>query len=222
MSDEANRILRIYSKTRKVSGKMRAMSNAQDYALSLGDAVAKALNGIDFSALSEEEAAALLNPVMKRAYSDAVRAGASAVNAKIQSAKLGLNALTSQYNAQIAGELAKDFSARELSLEYIRNAIARRLLEGTDDTIRRNAQAHYDMGLTVHIVRKYSDLGLRHGTQYAEPCQWCLSRCGEWTSYSAAYDAGCFERHDGCCCQIDYDVGGTHTTSKDKWNWYNR
>ena len=222
MSDEVNRILRIYSKARKVSGKMRAMSNVQDYALSLGDAVAKALNGIDFSALSEEEAAALLNPVMKRAYSDAVRAGASAVNAKIQSAKLGLNALTSQYDAQIAGELAKDFSARELSLEYIRNAIARRLLEGTDDTIRRNAQAHYDMGLTVHIVRTYSSLGLRSGTPYAEPCQWCLDRCGEWDNYQEAYDAGCFERHDGCCCQIDYDVGGTHTTSKDKWNWYNR
>ena len=222
MSEDVNRILRIYNAARKRTGKMRAFSDVQDYAMSLGDAVAKALNGIDFSVMTESEIVSVLNPILKRAYSDAVKAGASKVQAVIESAGIGLNTLTPQYSGQIAKELAKDFSARELSLDYVRNAVSRRLMEGTDETIRQNAQAHYDMGLTVHIVRKYSSLGLRNGTPYAEPCQWCLERCGEWDNYQEAYDAGCFERHDGCCCQIDYDVGGTHTTSKDKWNWYNR
>lgn len=201
---------------------MRSFSHVQDYAVSLGDAVAKALNGIDFSTLSEEEIIALLNPVMRQAYTDAAKAGASAVNASIKAAGLGLNAIVPQYDPQTVVDLARDFGAKELSMEYIRNAVSRQILEGSDRAIRENAQAHDNMGLSVHIVRKYSDLGLRNGTPYAEPCQWCMSRCGEWTSYTAAYNAGAFERHDGCCCQIDYDVGTTHTVSRDKWNWYNK
>lgn len=222
MSEDINRILRIYEAARKRSGKMRAFSDVQDYVLSLGDAVAKALNGIDFSAMTESEIVAVLNPILKRAHSDAVSAEVSMIRSAIKQAKLGISALAPQYSADAARKLARDFSARQVSLDYVRNAISRRIMESADETVRENAQVHYDMGLTVHIVRRYSSLGLRNGTPYAEPCQWCLDRCGEWDNYQEAYDAGCFERHDGCCCQIDYDVGGTHTTSRDKWNWYNR
>lgn len=222
MNDEISRVLRIYSKARKVSRKMRAFSSAQEYAESIGGAVAKALNGIDFSVLSEDEIVALLNPVLRRAYSDAVDAGVSVIRSALDSAGLKLGTLAPQYNAETTRELARDFVSREISTDYVRNAISRRIAEGVDETIRENAQAHDGMGLTVHIVRKYSDLGLRNGTKYAEQCQWCLDRCGDWDNYQEAYDAGCFERHDGCCCQIDYDVGATHTVSRDKWNWYNK
>ena len=222
MSEDVNRILRIYEATRKRSGKMQAFSDVQDYILSLGDAAAKALNGIDFSAMTESEIVAILNPILKRAHSDAVSAEASMIRSAIKRAKLGIDTLAPKYSADKTRELARDFSAKQVSLDYARNAISRRIMESADETVRENAQAHYDMGLTVHIVRRYSSLGLRNGTPYAEPCQWCLDRCGEWDNYQDAYDAGCFERHDGCCCQIDYDVGGTHTTSRDKWNWYNR
>jgi hypothetical protein len=222
MSEDVSRILRIYEAAQKRSGKMRAFSDAQDYVLSLGDAVAKALNGIDFSALSEEEIDILLDPVFRRAYSDAVKAGATMVRMETQSENLGLDTLSPQYNAQTVKDLAKEFVEKQVSMDYIRNAISSRILQGFDDTIRKNAQAHDNMGLSVHIVRKYSDLGLRNGTKYAETCQWCKSRCGEWHNYADAVKAGAFERHDGCCCQIEYKVGRTHTMSKDKWNWYNR
>lgn len=219
---EAERIVRIFMTARNRAKKVRSFLDAQEYAEMLGDSIAKALNGIDFENLTEEEIIAMLNPVMRQAYDDAARVSATVVKAQTQKAGLGINALPSEYNQDAVSDLAKQFVGKAITQDFARNAITKHVLAGVDDTIRRNAESQDNMGLNVHIKRTYSDVGLRRGTPYAEPCQWCLERCGEWTSYQAAYNAGCFERHDGCLCHIDYDVGRTHTSSRSKGNWYNR
>lgn len=220
--DEDKRILQLYSRTRPTPERIRSFKDAQELAESLGDVLTKAAADIDFAAMTEEEIVAVLSPVMKEAYSDAVKAGSDATYARIKSANLGLRTIEPEYNAAIAKGIAKDLAGKEVSEEYFRNLVTNKIVQGVDETLRMNAEAHNDMGLEVRIVRTYSDLGLRQGTPYAEPCQWCLDRCGEWDDYRDAFDAGCFERHPGCCCQIDYDVGTTHTASRDKWNWYNK
>ena len=79
-----------------------------------------------------------------------------------------------------------------------------------------NAEAAANMGLETHIVRTYDGVGLHNGK---DPCKWCMDRAGDWTDYQSAYDAGCFERHPGCGCRIDYHVGKTRTWSNRAGTW---
>ena len=218
---DKDKLLRIYLKARDRT-RSESYADAQDYALKLGDIIAKALGDMDLSEVSEDEISDLLRPVLRQAQTDAISAARLAQQAQNKSAKLGLGVLDADADMAVAETVAGQMAGRAITEEYIAKLVNGRLQSVIDETQRKNAKAQEDMGLDVHIVRKYSDLGLRSGTKYAEPCKWCLDRCGEWTNYQEAYEAGCFERHDGCCCQIDYDVYDTHTVSKDKWNWYNK
>lgn len=218
---DKDKLLRIYLKARDRT-RIESYADAQGYALKLGDIIAKALGDMDLSEVSEDEISDLLRPVLRQAQTDAISAARLAQQAQNKSAKLGLGVLDADADMAVAETVAGQMAGRVITEEYIAKLVNGRLQSVIDETQRKNAKAQEDMGLDVHIVRKYSDLGLRSGTKYAEPCKWCLDRCGEWTNYQEAYEAGCFERHDGCCCQIDYDVYGTHTVSKDKWNWYNK
>ena len=223
MSDK-DKLLRIYLKARGKATGIESYADAQDYALSLGGIIADALEGtgLELSDIPEDELVAMLRPVLKQAQGDALSAARLAQQAQNRAAKLRLGVLEAEVDGAAAEAIAGQIAGRAISKEYLARALNDRLQHIVDETQRKNIKARDDMGLGVHIVRKYSDLGLRSGTKYAEPCKWCLDRCGEWTNYQEAYEAGCFERHDGCCCQIDYDVYGTHTVSKDKWNWYNK
>ena len=120
-----------------------------------------------------------------------------------------LDALLQSESALSKPQLAGKIAAPGL----VKNLIKQSTIGAVDETIRRNAEAREEMGLDVSIVRTYSDVGLRAGTKYSEDCEWCLERCGEWDNYKDAKDAGCFERHPGCLCMIDYHVGKTHSVS---------
>jgi hypothetical protein len=154
---------------------------------------------------------------MKKNHEEVVRVCARAQNDMYRKAGVGLNALTPEFNAEKARGIAQVITdAEEVTDDYMRNLVKNNALGVVDDMIRINSEASENVGLYVHIVRKYDDVGLHNGK---DVCQWCMEREGEWDNYQEALAAGAFERHPGCGCVIDYHVGKTHTWSNTKGAW---
>lgn len=67
-----------------------------------------------------------------------------------------------------------------------------------DDTIRKNAQFHYDAGLSPKIIR----------TANSGCCDWCEEIVGTY-EYKDVSDTGnnVFRRHKRCRCEVDYVPG---------------
>lgn len=128
---------------------------------------------------------------------------------------------------ELIHEIMEDGAAefqRTVSKAAAEIILARETTRAFDETIRINAEVNAEMGLETRITRTYGDVGLHAGTPYAQDCEWCLARCGEWTNVEEAKAAGVFERHPGCQCTVDYKVGKTHTRSMaarrgNNWNF---
>lgn len=215
--DDGKVILRNYMRSRKIGKGISTFSDAQKEAEKLGKLVADAL-GNDFSDVTEDELALAIKAVLTRAYSDSAAGAAVAQRIQNSKLKLGIGSLQAEFDPAEADKIAQELAGKLVSGDFVAHLVQKVTVGAVDETIRKNAEARQDMGLEVHISRTYSDVGLRSGTKYAEECQWCLERCGEWDNYQDAYNAGAFERHPGCLCYIDYHVGKTHTVS-DGGNW---
>lgn len=219
---DADKILRAYFKGRKPLKGIKTFNDAQLYAEGVGTLVSEVLTGnIDFETITEEELIAILRKVMRQGYADSATAAVIAQRLINEQSGLGLKALESEYDPVTAVEVAAELIDKA-SADGIESIVGTRLIRAVDDTIKINAEAQQNAGLTVHIVRKYSDRGLRAGTKWAEDCEWCLARCGEWTNVKEAKADGAFERHPGCLCMIEYDVNGTHTWSREKGTWLDK
>lgn len=210
--ENAKVILRNYMRSKKAVRDIGTFGEAQNYAEKLGKALADVL-GNDFEGVAEEDLASVLRVVLKKVYDDSAVAAASAQYRQNQKAKLGIGILRAEFDPADADRIAEELAGKIAAPGLVENLIKQNSIGAVDETIRRNVEAREEMGLEVHIVRTYSDVGLRAGTKYSEDCEWCLSRCGDWDNYREAYDAGCFERHPGCLCEIDYHVNKTHTVS---------
>lgn len=86
-----------------------------------------------------------------------------------------------------------------------------------DDFQKTNAEIREELGYDQVVIRTYDDVGLHHGTKYAQPCQWCLDRAGTW-DYAEARDNGVFNRHPGCNCKIE--VITSENTRDTQTNWH--
>lgn len=210
--DDVKVILRNYARSKKAVRGIDTFADAQNYAEKLGKALADAL-GDSFEDVPEEELSSVLRAALKRAYDDSAAGAATAQFRQNQKAKLGIGTLRAEFDPADADKIAEELAGKIVEPGFVQNLIKQKTIGAVDETIRRNAEAREEMGLEVSIVRKYSDVGLRAGTKYSEDCAWCLERCGEWDNYKDAKDAGCFERHPGCLCEIDYHVGRTHSVS---------
>ena len=210
--DDVKVILRNYARGKKAVRGIDTFADAQNYAEKLGKALADAL-GDSFEDVAEEELSSVLRAALKRAYDDSAVGAATAQFRQNQKAKLGIGTLRAEFDPADADRIAEELAGKIVEPGFVQNLIKQKTIGAVDETIRRNAEAREEMGLEVSIVRKYSDVGLRAGTKYSEDCAWCLERCGEWDNYKDAKDAGCFERHPVCLCEIDYHVGRTHSVS---------
>lgn len=190
-------------KARKIPT-IKTFIDAQKYAEQLGGDIVESLA----EEMTEEEIIEALIPSLQSAGKNIARAARIAQSIIDDNAGLGLASLEPEFNVmQMAARIAQ-------SIAYGNNATEKELVGIVDETVRINAEAREDLGLTTHIVRTYSDVGIRNGTKYSEDCEWCLSRCGEWNSYADAYAAGAFERHPGCKCEIDYYYDKTGTRGR--------
>ena len=94
-----------------------------------------------------------------------------------------------------------------------------------DDAMRLNAEVMDNLGFETLVVREFhpeeTDQDAHHDSGYWE-CEWCKERATDGMPYKEAYDAGVFERHDGCHCVIYYITNKTverGTGNGTSWNF---
>lgn len=104
-----------------------------------------------------------------------------------------------------------------MSIDYegLRNHIEILSLKAKDDSIKQNASASENAGLSTRVTRTYDNVGVHNRK---DDCEWCLSRCGVDMTLQEAYEKGSFERHPGCGCEILYK---TSKGTKRQSNWRN-
>lgn len=222
---DVNQILRVYGKHLQKNVRLKALAEkawSYEDAHKFADEAAGLLCDVlklymDPATVTYDDAVRIFEATMQKNYSEVTKVCAKVQRGMYRKAGVGLNALTPEFDAEKARGLATVVTeSEEITDDYLRNLIKNNSLGVVDETLRINAAAATNMGLYVHITRKYDDVGLHNGK---DVCQWCMDREGDWTDYQEAYSAGCFERHPGCGCVIDYHVGKTHTWSNSKGGW---
>ena len=222
---DVTQIIRVYEKRlrdsptiKNMAAKAATYKDAQSYATKTAEALIDVIKRyVNITALTQDEALELFPAALERNYAEVARIAANVQQKINKSAGLGLKALTPDFNLEKAQGLATAITdAEQITEDYIRNLVINNSRSIVDDTVRINAAAESNMGLTIRITRRYDDVGLHNGK---DVCEWCKEREGEWDDYQEAYNAGCFERHPGCGCVIDYHVGKTHTWSNSKGGW---
>ena len=222
---DVNQILRVYGKHLQKNVRLKALAEkawSYEDAHKFADEAAGVLCDVlkmymDPATVTYDDAVQIFEAVMQKNYSEVTKVCAKVQRDMYRNAGVGLNALTPEFNAEKARGIAQVITdAEEVTDDYMRNLVKNNALGVVDDMIRINSEASENVGLYVHIVRKYDDVGLHNGK---DVCQWCMDRVGDWTDYGEAYRAGAFERHPGCGCVIDYHVGKTHTWSNTKGTW---
>lgn len=222
---DVNQILRVYGKQLRKNVRLNHLAenawnykDAHDFASKAAELLCDVLKlYMDPATVTYDDAVQIFTAVMKKNHEEVARVCAKAQNDMYKKAGVGLNALTPEFNAEKARGIAQAITdAEEVTDDYMRNLVKNNALGVVDDMIRINSEASENVGLYVHIVRRYDDVGLHNGK---DVCQWCMEREGEWDNYQEALAAGAFERHPGCGCIIDYHVGKTHTWSNTKGAW---
>lgn len=130
------------------------------------------------------------------------------IDQQLQEAKIGMKAVPAAYDyqkerdviekIQQAADKAEEVSQVEPETAQQVESFAQKV---ATNTMQTNARAQNDAGLEVRVTRIYDGVGVH---MRKDPCEWCLSRCGENMPYSEAYSKGAFERHPGCHCEIFY------------------
>lgn len=227
MDETIEKLLRDYRWTlnRKINHiRLNTYADAQAFAKLAGNNLRIVLNPTDIVGMDEDQLTAVLNPLLKE-MSTQVGNAVAIVQKKInRSAGIGLNALVPEYSPETARSVARNIVSGMETAEALKDLpevgkqIVNEAMKVVDEGLRMNAEAHYRSGLETKIIRRYDDVGVHNRK---DPCEWCLSRAGEYSSYMDAYNAGVFERHPGCGCTVEYHVGKTHSFRDASGAWNN-
>ncbi len=225
---DVQQIVRVFEKKVRDSKALKDLAkkasrypDAQKYAEKSAETLMEAIEQfVDVLNLPQDEAVAIFGAGLEANYKEVSNICKQVQKKTNKRIGIDIGALEPEFDitrAQGIGIAITD--AEEKTRDFVRNLITNNSLSIVDDAIKINSQAQESMGLTVHITRRYDGVGLRDGTKYAEPCQWCLEREGDWTDYKEAYEAGAFQRHPGCGCVITYEVGKTRTWQNRAGGW---
>lgn len=222
---DVNKILRVYGRQLKKNVRLKTLAerawsykDASDFAREASRVLCDVLKlYMDQSTVTPDEAIQIFSAAMRQNYSSIVRICEQAQNKMYADAGVGLNAIAPEFNAEKVRSLATVIADTEnVTNDYINGLVTNNMLGVVDEAMRINAEACENTGLTVHITRRYDDVGLHGGK---DVCKWCMDRVGEWDNYREAYSAGVFQRHPGCGCMIEYHVGKTHTWQRRAGGW---
>lgn len=219
---DIKQIIRIYEnrigsiKTKGISDFASLQKYARRTGKTLADIIAEY---VDIPELTEEDATQLFMMTLKANHDEVVRVFRQVQRSTNREAGVNLGILDADFNSELARDIARTIvDSQQFTREYVENLVVNHSNKVVDESMRLNAEAQSNVGLNVHISRKYDDVGLHGGK---DTCQWCMDRQGEWDNYQGALAAGAFERHPGCGCVIEYEVGKTHTWSNSLRGWKN-
>lgn len=213
---------RIRSLTKLVEQGKADYKDMDELAVEMGDSLAKAYKEITADELPDSKmyyniADRVVRPTMEELHQDVVSNAEKVQTALNKKAGLGLKAVVPLVDEnRIQGILDRVSSAdiftdvAWLLEEPIRNFAQ----NSVDETIRKNAQLHLDVGLNPKIIRtaeepqtKYYVKGKRRYS-YQVPCKWCAALEGEYDYYKVKNTGNdVFRRHEGCRCIVEYLPG---------------
>lgn len=151
--------------------------------------------------VTEEQARAMLTGLIQHNYGVVSGAAADVQESLNQRAGLALRAVRPEFNRDRVEGLITEVVGKE-DVPAFQGALAQQVenvsLATVDDSVRVNAEAHYNAGLSPKIER-IAD---------SKCCEWCSGLTGTY-EYSRVNNTGndVFRRHNNCRCQVLYDPG---------------
>lgn len=190
-----------------IQGGKASYKEADEYAARVGDILADAYrknissnvlpNGKMYYNIAER----VLNPTLEENYritadvAEKVQEGlneAAGIKIKVQRPELNQDRIDGIINLVADAEQYDDVEWEFLSaiINFTQNIVT--------DSVRRNADFHYESGLSPKIVR----------TSEAGACKWCRALAGTY-DYGGVKDTGndVWRRHRDCRCVVEYDPG---------------
>lgn len=151
--------------------------------------------------VTEEQARALLMGMTRHNYDVVSGAAADVQESLNRRAGLGLKAVRPEFNRDRVEGLVTEVAGKE-DVQAFGKTLTQQVenvsMATVDDSVKANARAHYNAGLSPKIVR------LTDG----KCCKWCDKLAGVH-DYSRVNNTGndVFRRHANCRCQVLYDPG---------------
>lgn len=185
-----------------LKAKKATYKTANEFAIEIGDILSKAL-GASLSAdklpdgkMYYNIAQRLLTDVLGRNH-EIVSGYASDVQKSLNDeAKIGLKVQVPELNRDRIDGIVNRFSSEE-NFEDVSWLLGEPIVNFTqsiiDDSIRKNAEFHYQSGLQPEIVRK----------SFFHCCEWCQEVQGSYKYPRVPKDV--YRRHQHCRCTVDYD-----------------
>ena len=200
-----------------LKAKKATYKTANEFAIEIGEILSKTL-GASLSAdklpdgkMYYNIAQRLLTDVLGRNH-ELVSGYTSDVQKNLnQEAKIGLKVQVTELNLDRIAGIVNRFSSEE-NFEDVSWLLGEPIVNFTqsiiDDSIRKNAEFHYQSGLQPEIIRK----------SYFHCCEWCQEVQGNYKYPRVPKDV--FRRHQHCRCIVDYDPknGKTQNIWTKKWN----
>lgn len=154
----------------------------------------------------------LLEPMIKQNYDLVSRQCEVTQNLLNKKANLSLKAIVPEYDEEKTASIidyisnADKYSQREKSFLDSLETNAKSVV---DDSVRENADFHYNAGLRPKIIR----------TTVGKTCKWCQAMAGVY-DYSKVNNTGndVFRRHANCDCTVVYDPGNGSKTVQNVWD----
>lgn len=154
----------------------------------------------------------LLEPMIKQNYDLVSKQCEVTQNLLNKKANLSLKAIVPEYDEEKTASIidyisnADKYSQREKSFLDSLETNAKSVV---DDSVRKNADFHYNAGLRPKIIR----------TTVGKTCKWCRAMAGVY-DYSKVNNTGndVFRRHANCDCTVVYDPGNGSRTVQNVWN----
>ena len=186
---------------KKLEQKKADYATAQEYAIEVGEILAKAFGNIQSSDLPNEKmyyniAKKLIEPTLTKNY-ELINDYSMSVQAILnKSANISLATVSSKINQeQIEGIINKVSSAKKYDdvSWMLEDPIVRFTQNIVDRTIQANADVHYIAGRNPTITRKV----------FGKACPWCMKLAGVYNYPDVPEDV--YRRHNNCRCQVIYD-----------------
>lgn len=193
---------------------------ANEYAARVGELLAKSIddNTKTLAFMSRDVAQEVLTPLLTENHEIVAQAAATVQKNMNDAAGIGMGVLTADLDTnRINGLIDKvsSYDTYEQAKWLLNEPVVNYSQAVVDQTIRKNAQAHYKAGFEPIVIRKTEAAGTKtrfrkikgrsYKYTYAVPCKWCAGLEGVY-KYSEVKNTGndVFRRHEACRCIIIY------------------
>lgn len=208
---------------------------ANEYAARVGELLAKSIddNTKTLAFMSRDVAQEVLTPLLTENHEIVSQAAATVQKNMNDAAGIGMGVLTADLDTnRINGLIDKvsSYDTYEQAKWVLNEPVVNYSQAVVDQTIRKNAQAHYKAGFEPIVIRKTETAGTKtrlrkikgrsYKYTYAVPCKWCAGLEGVY-KYSEVKNTGndVFRRHEACRCIIIYKDANKTVNVRTQHEW---